>query len=47
MTQLNDLPGAMAAIVALRQAHWASEDDRLKPIAGNFLVRALRVRAAA
>ena len=47
MTRLNDLPRAMAAIVALRQAHWASADDRLKPIAGNFLVRALRVRAAA
>jgi hypothetical protein len=50
MTRLNDLPATMAAgaaIIALRPAHRASEDDRLKPIAGNFLVLALCVPAAA
>jgi hypothetical protein len=37
---------AGAAIMALRRANLASEDDRLKLIAGNFLVPALRVPAA-
>jgi hypothetical protein len=36
---------AGAAIHALRQACLASEDDRLKLIAGNFLVPAARVRS--
>lgn len=35
---------AGAAIHALREACLASEDDRLKLIAGNFLVPAARVR---
>jgi hypothetical protein len=34
---------AGAALVALRRAHIASPDERLKLIAGNFLVPALRV----
>ena len=37
---------AGAAIHALREACLASEDDRLKLIAGNFLVPAARVRSA-
>jgi hypothetical protein len=37
---------AGAAIRALRRANLASGDDGLKLIAGNFLVPALRVRAA-
>ena len=38
--------GAGAAIHALRAAQLASEDDRLKLIAGNFMVPAARVRSA-
>ena len=34
-----------AAIHALREACLASEDDRLKLIAGNFMVPAARVRS--
>jgi hypothetical protein len=34
---------AGAALIALRRAHVASPDERLKLIAGNFLVPALRV----
>lgn len=37
---------AGAAIQALRAAHLASEDERLKLIAGNFLVPAARVRGS-
>jgi hypothetical protein len=36
---------AGAAIHALREACLASEDDRLKLIAGNFMVPAARVRS--
>jgi hypothetical protein len=37
---------AAATLLALRRAHSASADDRLKLIAGNFLVPALRVPPA-